>query len=86
VRRPPSLKGVAFITFDPPRHGFDGGPADTVKSDGPILWNRRRDRACVRIVSRVFATDGFESVWFDLELRRFGREWIVVREDESETE
>ena len=69
-------KGIGFVDFDLPRYGFDGRSAfNRDKKDVFILWNDDYTEAKLQLSTTY---GGRDATGFDIRLKKFGDQWLVV--------
>lgn len=63
------------ISFRPPRYDFDGAALRNEKTTNVILWNANKTEAKLQLISTFTSRSG---AGFELRLKKFGNEWIVL--------
>ncbi|MHB1458631.1 MAG: PQQ-binding-like beta-propeller repeat protein [Armatimonadota bacterium] len=73
-------KGIAKISFAAPFYDFNGKRIKASKSDSAILWNKTRTEAKLQVQTMYGGLDG---TGYDVHVKRFGTEWVVIKVDHA---
>jgi outer membrane protein assembly factor BamB len=70
--------GPAFVGFGPPMLNFDGSGYQPKDPNSTVLWNADHTRA--RVYLRTYY-GGLSGTGDDIDLRKFGDDWVVVSDE-----
>lgn len=68
-------KGAGVVAFRPPVYDFAGSAWRGKEGDESILWNSDHTEAKLQIATRFGGLDG---TGFDIHLKKFGSDWVVI--------
>jgi len=69
-------RGMAIVYFGRPRNDFDGNATPETRGRDFILWNADRTEAKLSISTHY---GPLNAAGYDIHLKKFGDEWIVIR-------
>lgn len=68
-------KGIGTVSFRPPSYDFDGNAVRDEDRDTVIIWNADRTEAKLQVATHFGGLDG---TGFDMHLKKFGDDWVVI--------
>ena len=71
------MVGMASIGFRAPNYDYDHVPTHPTRTTPAILWNKDHTKARVGLSTYY---GGWDGTVYDIQVERFGMEWVVTEE------